>query len=806
MFMNLLKVALRNMRKKWLFTLINIVGLSTGIVCFFLIMINVRDEFSYDKFLKEGDRIYRLALERIYPANRIFYAIIPYSIGDAVTSDIPEVERMTRVAAPGGSVILKYGDKAFEETKFLFVDPNFFQTFSIPLIQGTPGQVFSNQNSLVLTRTTAAKYFGKENPVGKYLTTPQDQFLVSGVCENPPANSHIEFELLASIGVTGMDKNPNYISFSVHTYVVLRKGATPRSIEDRMPTLVEKYAAGQIQQHTGQSFKAYTAAGNGYRYFLQPVRDIHLHSHLESEMRANGNIAYVYILIAIAAFLIVIACINFMNLATARSTARAREVGIRKIAGTTRGSLIRQFLFESLLTSFLSVAAAAVLAKLLIPVFNQLTQKRLEVQFLRDPFQAALLLSLGLVVGLLAGLYPAFVLSSFRPVTVLKGRFTASRMGIRFRNALVVLQFVISIVCISMTLLVYRQLTFMRNKDLGFKPADVMVVERTYFLQKRGEAFKQEVLRLPGVVSGTGSNTFVSGGYYFGVMFQTEKSPEVKTTRGMVIDEDFVGTLGLTITEGRGFSREFNDVRNVIINESAVKEFGWTNPINMKIRRAGGADEPTGEYTIVGVVKDFHYNSLHSPINSFVYFCYDTRERTFTDLSLRIRPESRAATVAAVGTIWKSFSSGDPFKYVFLEDKLNAMYGNERTSGRIFSLFSLLAIVIACIGLFGLSAYMTEMRTKEIGVRKILGSTPSKIVVLLSRDFAKLVILALLVAVPVAYYAMARWLQNFAYRTDVSLWIFLAAGLVALFIEQSAISFQALKAAYTNPADALRFE
>jgi putative ABC transport system permease protein len=573
-----------------------------------------------------------------------------------------------------------------------------------------------------------------------------------------------------------------------------------------MPALVEKYAAGPIQQHTGQSFKAYTAAGNGYRYFLQPVRDIHLRSHLENELRANGNIAYVYILIAIAAFLIVIACINFMNLSTARSTARAREVGIRKIAGTTRGSLVRQFLFESLLTSFLSVAAAAVLAKLLMPVFNQLTQKRLEVQLLKDPFQPALLVALGLVVGLLAGLYPAFVLSSFRPVTVLKGRFTTSRTGIRLRNALVVLQFVISIVCIAMTLMVYRQLAFMRNKDLGFKPADVMVVDRAYFLQNRGDAFKQEVLRLPGVVSAAGSNTFASGGFYFGVMFQTEKSPEVKTTRGMVIDEDFIGTMGLTVTQGRGFLREFNETRTVIINESAVREFGWTDPVNMKIRRAGGPDEPTGEYTIVGVVKDFHYNSLHSPINSFVYFCYDTPQRVFTELNVRIRPGSRPGTAAEIEKIWKSFSAGDPFKYVFMEDKLDAMYGNEKTSGRIFSLFSILAIIIACIGLFGLSAYMTEMRTKEIGVRKILGSTPSKVVVLLSRDFAKLVVLALIVAVPLSYYAMARWLQNFAFRTDISLWIFLVAGLAALFIEQFAISFQALKAAHTNPADALRFE
>ena len=420
MLKNLLNVALRNMRKKWLFTLINIVGLTVGIACFFLIIVNVRDEFSYDKFHVNGNRIFRVALERIYPTNRIFYAIIPYSIGDAIVSDVPEVERMTRVLSMGGgnTVALQYQDKTFEEKALIFVEPGFFKFFSIPLIKGTSETVFSNPNSLVLTRRAAAKYFGNEDPIGKFLTTPQGPFLVSGVCENLPANSHLEFEVLANQALLGMNNRPNYISFSVHTYVLLHKGATPKAVEARMPALVEKYASGPIQAQTGQSFKAYTAAGNGYRYFLQPIRSIHLRSNLENEIKANGNISYVYILIAIAAFLILIACINFMNLSTARSTARAREVGIRKIAGTTRGSLIGQFLFESLLVSFISVVAAAVLARFLLPVFNQLLRKQLGIHFVRDPFQIVLLATIWLAVGILAGLYPAFVLSSFRPITV----------------------------------------------------------------------------------------------------------------------------------------------------------------------------------------------------------------------------------------------------------------------------------------------------------------------------------------------------------------------------------------------------
>jgi putative ABC transport system permease protein len=806
MIRSLFKIALRNMWKTRLFTLINILGLSAGIVCFFLIMINVRDEFSYDKFEKDGNRLYRVALERIYPENRIFYAIIPPSIGPAIASDIPEVEEMTRVFRIQNPVVLKFGEKTFEESRLLFVEPRFFKMFSIPLVQGSPESVFSTQNSLVLTRDTARRYFGAENPVGKQVVTPQGPFLVSGVCENLPGNSHLDFDLLAPLALLGQDERPNYVSFSVHTYVLLRPGTPARAVEARLPALVEKYAAPQIQGETGQSFKAYTAAGNGYRYFLQPVRSIHLHSNLEFEIKPNGNAGYVAILIAIAAFLILIAGINFMNLATARSTARAREVGIRKIAGTTRGALVRQFLFESVLVSLISVIVAGALAKVLLPVFNGLAQKHLEIHYFTNPVQPAMLLAVGIVVGLLAGLYPAVVLSSFRPVTVLKGRFTTSRAGVRVRNGLVVFQFMISIVCMAMTLIVYRQLGYMRTKDLGFKPDNLVVVDRAFSLQKRGQAFQEEVGRLPGVAAVAGSNTSVSGGAYFGVMFQTPGSPEVKTTRGMVIDESFVDTLGLTITRGRGFSREFNDGRNVLINEAAVRQFGWTDPVGMKLHRAGGQDEPTGEYTIVGVVKDFNYNSLHAPINSFVYFYYEGPDRIFGNFNIRLKPANAAATLAAVEGLWKSFGTGEPFRYAFMDDKLDALYGNERTSGRVFSIFSLLAVLIACIGLFGLSAYTTVMRTKEIGIRKIMGSTPARITAMLSADFARLVLLALLVGVPIAYFAMSRWLENFAYRTDISIWIFLAAGGAALAVEQLTVSYQALKAARTNPADALRFE
>jgi putative ABC transport system permease protein len=812
MFKNYILIAIRNLWKRKLFSLINVIGLSVGIAGFFLIAANLMDEFSYDNFHENKDNLYRVALKRIYPDNVVNYAIIPSSLGEAMLNDFPEVENMTRVLKTGQKVVFRYEDKTYEEDKIFFVEPKFFEIFNIPLVEGNPAQVFSNQNSLVITLDTALKYFGDEEALGKNISTPMGEFLVSGVCENVPKNSHMEFDFAASLNLLGFLRQPNYVSFSVYTYIVLRDGTDPRGIEAKMPALVEHYAAGPIQARSGISYKEYIAAGNGYDYFLQPIRDIHLRSHLTNEMKPNGNITYVYILIAIALFLIVIACINFMNLATAISVTRAREVGIRKIVGSTRGSIIRQFLMESMVLSFISLVIAGLMVQIVLPLFNTLARKQLELSFISQPFNLVLLLVVGLVVGILAGSYPAFVLSSFHPVNVLKGRFSTSRKGIRLRNALVVFQFAISIVLISMTLLISRQMDFMLNMDLGYNKDSLIVVERAYSLGRRGDAFKQELRGIPGVVDAAGSNTTVSGGFYFGVMFQTEQDPEIKTTRAMTVDKDFIKALDLEIIDGRGFAKEFNDTMNVIINEETIREFGWNDPVGMKLKRLGDPGEPSGDYTVIGVVKDFHYNSLHEDIDSFVLFTLlegppqPGQQQVYPLMNVRIGPDNTAATLASIEDTWNKFVPEQPFSYYFMDDMLDMLYQNERASGQIFSIFSILAVVIACIGLFGLSTYMAEQRTKEVGIRKVLGSTALKIVVLLSKDFAKLVAAAFLIAVPVAYYTMIKWLQSFSFRTSVPLWIFLLAGVVALVVAQFTISFQALKAANSNPADSLRFE
>ena len=810
MFKNYILIAIRNLWKRKLFSLINVIGLSVGIACFFLIAANLIDEFSYDNFHENKDNLYRVALKRIYPDNVVNYAIIPSSLGEAMLNDFPEVENMTRIFKVFQKAVFRYEDKTYEEDKIFFVEPKFFEIFNIPLVEGNPAQVFSNPNSLVITRDTALKYFGEEEALGKNISTPQGEFLVSGVCENVPKNSHMEFDFAASLNLLGFLRQPNYVSFSVYTYIVLRDGTDPRGIEAKMPALVEHYAAGPIQARSGISYKEYIAAGNGYDYFLQPISDIHLHSNLTNEIKPNGNITYVYILVAIALFLIVIACINFMNLATAISVTRAREVGIRKIVGSTRGSIIRQFLLESLVLSFISLVIAGLMVQIVLPLFNMLARKELEIKFISQPLNLVLLLVVGLVVGILAGSYPAFVLSSFNPVTVLKGRFSTSRKGIRLRNALVIFQFAISIVLISMTLLISRQMDFMQNMDLGYNKDSLVVVERAYSLGPRGEAFKQELRGIPGVVDAAGSNTTISGGFYYGVMFQTKQDSEIKTTRGMTVDKDFIKTLDLEIIDGRGFAKEFNDTMNVIINEGAIREFGWNDPVGMKLKRLGDPGEPSGDYTIIGVVKDFHYNSLHEDIDSFVLFTLPEgqpqQQQVYPLLNVRIGPDNTAASLASIEDTWNKFAPEQPFSYYFMDDMLDGLYQNEKASGKIFGISSILAVVIACIGLFGLSIYMAEQRTKEVGIRKVLGSTASKIVVLMSKDFAKLVAVAFLIAVPVAYYIMIKWLQTFSFRTSVPLWIFLLAGVVALVVAQFTISFQALKAANSNPADSLRFE
>lgn len=806
MFSNYVKIAIRNLFNNKLFSFINVFGLSVGIACTFLIVLNIQDELSYDRFFEDGNRIYRVALNRIYPDNQVDYAVIPISIGEAMEMDFPEVESCSRVFSRDNEFITQVGEKQFRERYVVLADSNFFEFFDFPLIEGDKSAVLKTPNGFVLTQSTARRYFGDSAAVGKIITVPNGEFMVTGVCGDVPGNSHFRFDFVGNLAATGLTRIPDYLAFSVKTYLKLKEGTDPEALESKFPGLVERYAAGQIESRMGVTFKDYTAAGNGYNYFLQPLKDIHLHSNLRNEIKPNGNIIYVYIFIVVAAFLLIIACINFMNLSTARSTDRALEVGMRKILGAQKKQLVWQFLNESLATVALGLIFALVLTELMLPAFNNLAGKSLKIEYFGNWFTLPILLGLGLFVGFIAGSYPSFFLSSMQPLHFMKGRFISTKAGSFLRNALVVFQFSISIILIAVTLLVRQQMDFFMNKDLGFRKENILVLERAFSLRENLDAFRQELLTYPDIESVASSNTPVSGGYYFGNFFQTSNmSSEVLTTDAMVIDENFIKTQGLTLVDGRSFSEEFNDSLSLIINESTITEFGLENPVGstMHLNLDQGS---TAQMTIVGVVKDFHNNSLHQNIKAFVLFSDTGPYNGRGILNIKVKPENISKTIAYIEQKWQEFLPEQPISYSFLDNNLETMYTNEKTSGQIFGVFSLLAIVIATVGLFGLAAFVAQKRTKEIGIRKVMGSTVFRIITRLSGSFTKLIGIAFIIATPLAFFAMKKWLQNFAYQTPVGAWIFILAGLIALIIALMTISFHILKVANSNPADSLRYE
>ncbi len=807
MFRNYVLSSLRYIRKNKLFSFINVLGLSLGLMTFLLIILYVVDDYSYDRFFRNSDRIYRMVLERIYPDNSISYAIIPHSFQDVLKSDFPEVEDALRLWKAGGELVFRYKDIRFPEQDVMFADSNFFRFFSLPLVEGDPETVLNQPNGIVLTESTARRYFGDEDPVGKMLQAPFGEFMVSGVCADVPSHSHIRFNILAPLHLIPLFRTKNYISFSVYQYILLREGYDPAGLEKKFPEMVRKYAAGQIQANMGLSFDDYVKAGNGYRYYLQPLKSIHLHSRLNSEIQPNGNALYTALFILVAFFVLGIAVINFMNLSTARSNERSRETGIRKVIGATRIQLSRQFLMESLMIGLLSLAIALVFVELLLPSFNQFTGKSLLLPYLSRWYLVPLLLSFGILIGLLAGIYPAMILSRFRAADVIKGQFSSSEKGRLLRNILVVVQFSISIILISATLLTGRQIRYLTHKDLGYRNTDILFVKRAYSLGDQLEAFRQEVNKLPGVEASAYASTTIAGGYYPGLMFQTRRmSSDVLTTRGMFVEDEFFDVMGFDLLEGRTFGEAFNDSLALVINETTVKEFGLSQPVGSKLYNYNEQDSTNREYEVVGVVKDFHFTSLHHPIVSFMFFSDEGAFMNHDRLYIHYDPGVRKELLSQLEDLWNRISPEEPFSYSFLEDELHGLYENESRSERLFVAFAILAVVIACIGLFGLASFLAEKKTREIGIRKVLGSNVWQIVSLLGWNFGKLIGISFLISAPLSYLWMKSWLQNFAYRIDVPVMLILLSGLVAMLIALLTVSYQSVRAALTNPAEALRSE
>ena len=792
MIKNYLKIALRNLIKHKAFSLINISGLAIGMACCLLIIIFVQDELRYDRFHDKSDRIYRMTSEWNQRGVIANYPLIFSGVPPILQNEFSEVQNFVRFD-PRLNVLISSGDKKFYEERLFYTDASVFEVFTFPLLKGDPKTALKEPYSIVLTENMAEKYFSGEDPMGQTLSIDNEHdYRIMGILKEIPRNSHIKFDFLASMAtLEAQDSRYGKLwAWNCYTYLLLPEGYSYLDLERKFPDF--------IRRHRGEK------AVEAYTFSLQPLTSIHLHSHLGSEIEPNGDIRYVYIFSAIAFFILLIACINFMNLSTARSANRAKEVGVRKVLGADRIRLTKQFLGESLFLSLMALPVAVALVELFLPAFNALTGKDLRIDYFGNSVVFIGLIGILLIVGILSGSYPAFFLSTFRPAEVLKGKLKAGSGSTLFRKVLVVVQFSISIVLIAGTIIIFNQLDFIRNKKLGFDKEQVVVlpVSRSGIGQNF-EAFKTELLQNPSVESVCGSTSLPSLLPTRSVFIpEGVEEGERLTLRNVLVDYDFIKTFGMEIIEGRDFSRDFaTDTKEAfIVNEAAVKEFGWDSALGKRLIDLEG---PRG--LVIGMVKDFHFRSKHQKIEPLILSLLPSSRFVYF-VSVKIRSSNISETLAFLKRKWNSFSPGWPFEYFFLDDNFNRLYKSEDRLRQVFLTFTFLAIFIACLGLFGLAAFTAEQRTKEIGIRKVLGASVPGVVLLLSKEFIKWVLAANVIAWPVAYFAMGRWLENFAYRISLGWGVFVAAAGLTLGIALFTVGFQAAKAALANPSDALRYE
>ena len=807
MFNNHIKIAIRHFLRHKGFSFINIFGLAIGIACCLMIVLFVLDEVSFDRYHENADQIYRVGING-YINNTSFQGVVTCApMAQTLVREYPEVTAATRLRNFGFPVF-RYGDKVYSEERVFWVDQSFFDVFSVSFIKGDIKTALQEPNTIVLTRSMAIKYFGDEDPLGKSLNADNRRdYLITGVIEDTPRNSHFHYDFLASLSTYGDSRSPVWVSNNYHTYLLLQKGASARTFEDKLVELVKKYVGPQIQAAAGISLEQFFESGGEWGYFIQPLTSIHLHSHYEFELEPNGDIAYVYIFSVIAIGILLVACINFVNLATARSVNRAREVAIRKTVGSRRTQLIRQFLAETTLMSFIAVLLALFFVQLLLPSFNNITSKVLSIPYFENIYTIPALLGVVLFIGVLAGIYPAFFLASFDPAIVLKSETMGRAKKSNLRNALVVFQFTVSIVLIVGTFVVDKQLRYIQNMNLGFNKDQIVIVKKTDDLSNQIQTFRQELLKNARVVNASNTGRLIGqsfGNSAFKLAGETGEETHLLWT--YFTDPHFVDTYQIEMAAGRYFEEgRQSDQQTVVINETAVKDLGVTDPVGKQIVALGPTREQEQAFTIIGVMKDFHFESLHSEIRPLIALLYGPNNRG-RFVSVRVNSEGIRETMAFLESTWRRFAGSQAFEYEFFDDHFSKIYRAEERTGQIFFAFSLLAIVIASMGLFGLAAFTSEQRTKEIGIRKVLGATESKIVFLLSKQFTKWVILSNIIAWPVAYYFMHRWVQRFAFRPSISVWSFLLASFIVLIIALFTVSYQTIKAARSDPVELLRYE
>lgn len=793
MLKNYLKIAFRNLWRHKAFSFINIMGLAVGMAACFLIFLYVSFELSYDSFHKKAPNIYRLVTDVKTPSETIHAGITSWPMAPNIKADFPEVETFTRVNRT--SMLITKGEKKFQEERVLWADSTFFKMFDFELSKGNPVTLLKDPFSVVLSQTAAKKYFGDADPLGQTLKL-YDYYdaTVTGVMDDIPENSHIKADIVVSMSSLTQSINPDqdqqWSNFDATTYLLLKPGADPRALEKKFPDFLERRNGKEMQE--SQMF---------FTLFLEPLTDVYLNPNRDDQIE-NGSISNVYTFSIIAVFILLIACFNFVNLTTARSAERAKEVGIRKVVGAERFQLMKQYIGESLILSIISFVLAIILTALLLPMFNELAGKAVSTGILSDLNKVLLLFGAAIGIGLLAGIYPALVLSSFKPIVVLKGRFATSNKGILLRKGLVVAQFTISIGLIIGTIVVYNQMKFMRSQDLGFSKDQMLVLDTQN--DPGRDALKVEISKLPHVKSATLSST-VPGGSHSTAYSEIENSKgelQVANVDLYFVDFDYIPQYKIKVVAGRPFSREFrtDTTQAMILNEAAVKFLGYSSSqeaVGKRFKQWGR------EGKIIGVIKDFHYQSLQESIEPLSLRIEPSRSNL---LSINVAAAQLPQTIAAIENKWQSIMPNRPFSYYFLDEFFDRQYRSEERFGKLFLNFSILAIFISCLGLLGLASYSIIQRTKEIGIRKVMGASVSSIINLLSKDFLLLVLISFLIAAPLAWYLMSGWLKDFAYRIDINWWMVAIAGVIALLIALLTISYQAIRAAITNPIKSLRTE
>jgi putative ABC transport system permease protein len=801
MLKNYFKVAWRNIIRHKGYSFINIFGLAAGIACCILIMVWVQNELSFDRFHGKSDRIYRLYNELTLNGQTRTAPVTSAPMAPALRQSFPEVESAVRLSSYGDTVV-KYGEREFREDQVYLADDSIFDVFSFPMLQGDPKTALSAAYSTVITEKTARRYFGAENPLGKVLKFGDGyEYAVTGVIKDIPGNSHLDIDILCSFA-TWISQNKQEaemwgrISFS--TYILLAPGTNVKQFTAKMDRLTDEKIGNDLKK-----------VGGSLRFYLQPLTRIHLHSNFEMDFSNAGSIQTVYLFSAVALFILLIACINFINLATARYANRAMEVGLKKTLGASRGSLVRQFLGETFFVTFLAVLSACLMATLALPLLGSISGQEFSAVIFLQPLYLMSFALFVLLVGIVAGSYPAFFLSSFDPIQTLKGKLKGGAAGSLFRRILVVSQFAISIALVIGTLIISEQMRFVRGKDLGFDKAQVLVLSLPQSKSISRATVREEMASTPGVVHAGLSDEVPGMGFKMSSFIpegRTEK--EGLLMQRMESDDQFLSALGIRIVRGRNFSQQMktDTAEAVLINETAAARLGWEDPLGKRFsRKSRGPDgqERTRSWKIVGVIKDFHTLSLHEKIEPLLIA---NNPENLASLSLRLTTGDIQATISRLKKKWQQLYPDQIFDSFFLDESFGRMYRAEEQFNKIFSTFSVLAILISCLGLFGLAAYMTEKRTKEVGIRKVLGASTWRIVLLLSNEFGKWVLIANVIAWPLAYYFMNRWLQTFAYHTAIGIGVFFFSGLAAMAIALLTVSYQSIHTARRNPVDSLRYE